>query len=74
MEREGYRPARFFLQIQEPLCGAFGIDMKNNSNLFYEQPSVEVFDVEVEVGFAESGGSGLTNGGIDDEQGWSDFH
>ena len=48
--------------------------MKNNSNLFYEHPSVEVFDVEVEVGFAESGGGGLTNGGIDDEQGWSGFH
>lgn len=46
------------------------MDMKNNSNLFYEHPSVEVFDVEVEVGFAESGGSGLTLGEDDKDGNW----
>jgi len=38
--------------------------MKNNSIAFYEHPSVEVIDVEVEMGFA------LYNGGINDDPGW----
>ena len=42
--------------------------MKNNSIAFYEHPSVEVIDVEVEMGFA------LSNGGINDDPGWGPLH
>ena len=42
--------------------------MKNNSIAFYEHPTVEVIDVEVEMGFA------LSYGGTNNDPGWGGLH
>lgn len=45
--------------------------MTDNKNLIYEAPQVELIEVQVEQGFATSGGaSGTTNGFGESEGEW----